>query len=346
MNARTLSEIAALCGAELEGDGSRLVTGPAALADARPDEVSFLAQPRYAPLLATTRAAGVLVRPDVVNPRDDLALLRCEDPNASFSRVVRAFAPPPSTPVLGIHPTAVVHAGAELGEGLSVGPFCVIEAGARIGRGCVLGPRVVVGAEARVGAGSVLHAGVVLYPRVVVGERCILHAACVIGSEGFGFEPAPGGWAKIPQCGTVEIEDEVEVGAGSTIDRARFGATRIGRGAKIDNLVQIGHNCVVGAGALLCAQVGLAGSTRIGRAAVLAGQVGVAGHLEIGDGARIAAQTGVFGDLEGGLEYLGYPARPRQQALRELGTSKRLERMIERVRRLEARLAELESEAG
>lgn len=340
MTARTLAEIAALVGATVEGDGTRLVVGPAALAEAGPQEVSFLAHPRYRRDFEQTRAAGVLVRPDVRSPRPDLCLLRCADPSAGFSAVVTAFAEPPPRPPAGVHPTAVVHPAARIEDGATIGPHCLIEEGARVGARCLLQHGVFVGAGARVGEDSTLYAGVVLYRGVTVGRRCILHAGCVVGSDGFGFEPSPAGWTKIPQCGTVLIGDDVEIGANTTIDRGRFGATRVGSGAKIDNLVHVGHNCMIGEGALLCAQAGLAGSARVGSAVVLGGQVGVGGHVSIGDRARVAAQAGVMGDLEGGAEYLGFPARPRMEALRNLALPKQFEKLAERVRELEMRLEE------
>jgi UDP-3-O-[3-hydroxymyristoyl] glucosamine N-acyltransferase len=297
------------------------------LAEAGPEEVSFMADERYRSQLERTRAGAVIVKPGIDAPREDLALLRCADPNSAFSAVVSLFAGPEHAAVPGVHPSAVVHATAELGAGVCVGPTCSVGGGARIGED------------------SILHAGVVVYPGVRIGARCILHAGAVIGSEGFGFEPTETGWERIPQCGTVVIEDDVEVGANATIDRARFGATRIGRGAKLDNLVHVAHNCVIGAGALLCAQTGMAGSVRVGARAIMAGQVGISGHLEIGDGARVGAKSGVFGDLAGGAEYLGYPARPRAKALRGMAAPQRLARLSKRVEALEARIASMEGEA-
>ncbi|MDP6761641.1 MAG: UDP-3-O-(3-hydroxymyristoyl)glucosamine N-acyltransferase [Planctomycetota bacterium] len=327
MAERTLSEIAEICGATLVGDGRRCVVGPAGLAEAGPEEVSFLADERYRPQLEETRAAAVIVRTGTPAPREDLALLCCEDPNSAFSAVVRLFAGPEQDPEPGVHPSAVVHPRAELGAGVSVGPNCTVGAGA-----CV-------------GDGTVLHPGVVLYPGVRIGARCTIHAGAVIGSEGFGFEPTAAGWEKIPQCGTVVVEDDVEIGANATVDRARFGATHIGRGAKLDNLVQVAHNCVIGPGALLCAQSGMAGSVRVGAGAILAGQVGISGHLEVGDGARVGAKSGVFGNLAGGAEYLGYPARPRAQALRAMAAPRRMGKLAERLEALEARIASMEEEA-
>lgn len=344
MTTRTLADLAALVGATLEGDGDRTVSGPASLAEAREDEVSFLASPRYAPLLRTTRAAGVLLGPGVDCAREDLTVLRCEHPGRAFTAVVRAFSRPEPPRPPGIDPSARVHPRASLEEGVHVGPCCVVEEGARVAAGAVLVAQVHVGHGARVGADSVLHPAVVLYPGVEVGARCVLHAGCVIGADGFGFDPSEQGWIKVPQCGSVVVEDDVEIGANSTVDRGRFGATRIGRGVKIDNLVQVGHNCVLEEGALLCAQVGLAGSTRVGRGAVLGGQAGVAGHCTVGAGARLGARAAVFGDVPAGEEWSGYPARPRRESLRSLAHSRRVPELLERLRALEVRLARLEEE--
>jgi acyl-[acyl carrier protein]--UDP-N-acetylglucosamine O-acyltransferase len=198
---------------------------------------------------------------------------------------------------------------------------------ARIEDGAILHASVTLARDVLVGADTVLHAGVVAYPEVRIGRRCVVHAGAVIGADGYGFEPSgdPASfWRKIPQCGTVVLEDEVELGANATIDRGRFGATRVGRGAKIDNLVHIAHNVVIGEGALIIAQVGIAGSTRVGARAILAGQAGINGHIEIGAGARIAAQAGVFGDVPAGADYLGWPARPRIEALRQYALVQRL----------------------
>jgi UDP-3-O-[3-hydroxymyristoyl] glucosamine N-acyltransferase len=343
MSTRTLSELAELCGAVLDGDGALAIDGPASLLDAGPREISFLANPRYQSQLATTRAAAVLVTPEVRETRPGLALLRCADPNAAFTRIVRAFAGDEALPRPGLDPRAVLDPTAEIASEVSIGPWCVVGAGARIGARSVLLSGVQVGAGAVIGEASVLHAGVVLYPRTVLGARCVLHAGVVIGADGFGYEPPREGrgWTKIPHCGSVELEDDVEIGANTTIDRARFGKTRIGRGVKIDNLVHVGHNVSIGENALVVAQAGISGSARIGAGAVLGGQAGINGHIEIGAGARIAAQAGVFGDVPPGEDWLGFPARPRAEALRTLAHTQRIPKLQERLRELEQQVQEL-----
>ena len=344
MVTKTLAEIAEHCGAALEGDGSRRVTGPADLAGADVDQVSFLANPRYASLLSETRAAGVLVTREVECSRPELVLLRVEDPSRAFTEVVRLFAGAEEPVSPGVHPGAVVDPTAKIGPEVSIGAFCVVGAGAQLGSGVVLHPRVTVGAGCLVGERTVLHPGVVLYPRMQLGKDCIVHAGAVIGSDGFGYEPTPEGWSKIPQCGIVVIEDNVEIGAGCTIDRARFGATTIGRGVKLDNLVHVAHNVQVGAASLLVAQVGISGSTRVGKRVILAGQVGVGGHLEIGDGAKVGGQGGVTRSVPPGVEYTGTPARPVRQVMRELVNAKRVPQLQERIEELEQRLRRLEEE--
>ena len=342
MTSRTLSELAEICGATVEGDGSRVVVGPATLREARADQVSFLANPRYRSLLDETSAAGVLVGPAVERSREHTTFLRCENPDRAFSEVVELFAVPRRRPQPGVHASAVVEDGAELAEGVSVGPLCWVGAGARLGAGVVLHASVVVGADVRVGAGTELHAGVVLMDGVSLGSDCVVHPGAVIGADGFGFEPTAEGWVKIPQRGTVEIGDGVDVGANVTIDRGRFGATRIGRGVKIDDQVHVGHNVVVGDHALLIAQVGIAGSSRVGDWAILAGQVGLTGHIEVGAGARIGGGTKVFDDVPPGAELMCLPGRPKSEALRASRLLRRLPGLIDRVRDIETRLAELE----
>ncbi len=344
MITRTASELAALCGAVLEGDGERRLVGPASLSEANPDQVSFLRSARQSAQLESTRAGAVVVPPDVRPARSDLALLRSADPSRAFTRVVEAFQPERARPPAGVHATALVALDARLGEAVGIGAQCVVGTDAEIGARTTLHPGVIVGAGARIGADCELHPGVVLYPGVTLGARCIVHAGSVIGSDGFGFEPGAEGWEKIPQSGTVVVGDDVEIGANSTIDRARFGATRIGNGVKIDNLVQIGHNVVVGDGALLIAQVGVAGSVKIGERAILAGQAGIAGHLEIGPGARIAAQSGVGKDVGAGKDWFGSPAREKGEAFRLLALYAKLPEFAKRLREVEERLGRLEGE--
>lgn len=340
-----LSTLAAELGAVVDGDGALLVDGPATLAEAGPREVSFLANPRYRPQLEATRAAAVVVGLDEPRGATTAALLRVKDPNRAFTRVVQRFAATEARPAPGVHPSACVDPSARVDPSACIGPGCVVGARAGVGPGSWLVAQVHVGADVVVGAECVLQPMVVLHERVVVGNKVVVHAGSVLGSDGFGWEPTREGWEKIPQCGTVVVEDEVEIGANCAIDRARFGATRIGRGAKLDNLVHVAHNVVVGRAALLVAQVGVAGSAKVGERAILAGQVGVQGHAEIGAGARIGGQAGVFGDVPPGEDWAGWPARPKGATLRSAALVARLPELAERLRVLEARLAALERAA-
>ncbi len=345
MSSRTLAELAALCGAVVDGDADCSIDGPATLAEAGPREITFLANPRYAPQLATTKAGAVVVQRDMACAREGLPLLRCDDPSRAFTAIVQAFAPPAVAITPGIHASAVVDPTAVVDPGASIGPNCTVGAAARIDVGAVLIANVYVGEHARIGADTVLQPGVVVYGRVTIGARGLIHAGTVIGSDGFGFDPTASGWAKIPQVGIVEVGDDVEIGANCTIDRGRFGPTHIGNGVKIDNLVHVAHNVFVDDAALLIAQVGIAGSTRIGKRAILAGQVGIAGHATIGDGARIGAQSGVAGVVPAGADYFGSPARPRGEAIRSAMIVTKLPELQTRLRDLAKRVAALENGA-
>ena len=342
MTTKTLRELAVICGATLDGDGDKVVTGPASLAEAGPTEVSFLTNPRYAQQVTDTKAAAVIVGVDYEVSDPSLDILRCEDPNGAFTEVVKVFATEDCTVAPGIDDSAVVDPLAEVHPEASIGALVYIGPRARVGAAAVLHPNVTIEDDATVGEETVLQAGVHLLPRVSVGARCTLGAGTVVGSEGFGFDPANGGWIKVPQCGTVVVEDDVETGANVTIDRARFGATRIGRGAKLDNQVHVGHNSVVEKNAMLIAQVGLAGSCRVEEGAILAGRVGVTGHNTVGAGARVGGGSIVWSDIEPGAEYLGMPARPKAEFIKTAALSRRLPKLMERVGLLESKLQELE----
>lgn len=344
MARRTLSELAQLTGARLEGDGGLSVDGAASLSEASSTQISFCALPRYAAQLDATRAAAVVVSPALRERRRDLPRLVHPDPNVAFTHVCAAFAPPAPRPDPGVDPSARVAPGARLAADVAVGPLCSIGAGAALGERAVLHPGVHVGPGCEVGPDCELFPGVVLYPGVRLGARVRVHAGSVIGSDGFGYEPPRergGAWTKIPHVGTVEVGDDVEIGAACTIDRARFGVTRLEAGVKLDNQVHVAHNCSIGAGTMIAAQTGLSGSTAVGRGVLMGGQCATAGHLRVGDGARIGGQAGMIGDVEPGAELWGTPARPRREVLREIAELRRLgelrRRLLELERRLEAR---------
>ena len=341
MTTRTLIDLANACGASLEGNAALAIRGPANLRDASPDEISFCAGPRYRAELQRTHAAAVLLPRDMPVERPGLALLRCDDPGKAFSVVVALFAPRFEPQAPGVHPSAVVDPSCELGVGVSIGALCHVGARTHIGARTILRAGVELGEAVQLGSDCELFPRVVVYPGVQLGSRCVVHAGTVLGSDGHGFEPTSRGWVKVAQSGSVVIEDDVEIGANTTIDRARFGVTRIGRGTKIDNLVHIAHNVVIGEGSMIIAQVGIAGSTRLGRAVVLGGQAGLAGHIEIGDGVRVGGQSGVIASVPAGVELWGTPARPIKETLRTMAHANRAAKFERRVHDLERRLGEL-----
>ncbi len=338
-----LQTLALALGAELrpgaEGaalPGSAPITGVAALEHAGPGEVSFVANPRYAAAARTTRAAAVLVEPDF--PALPAPTLRVENPYLAFARALEMFYRGPVY-APGIHPTAVVDASAELGPDCHVGPYVVIGPGVRVGAGSVLLGHAVLYAGVRAGQRLFAHAHAVVRENCILGDDVTLGNGAVIGADGFGFaKNADGSWHKIPQSGRVVLGNRVEVQANSCIDRASVGETTVASGAKLDNLVQVGHGSNVGEHTLLCAQVGLAGSSRIGREVILAGQVGVAGHLTVGDGAVATAQSGIPNDVPPKEIVSGYPAIPNRQWLRASAAFLRLPEILRRLGRLERSL--------
>jgi UDP-3-O-[3-hydroxymyristoyl] glucosamine N-acyltransferase len=330
-----LADIAARVGGTLEGDGSVEIAGVSSIEEPKPGTLTFLADPKHASRLGDLSAAAILLPPAA--PAVSLPAIRVADPYLAFVEVVELFHPLPS-PDPGIHPSAIVSPTARLGPGVSIGPYAVVGDDVVLGDDAVLHAGVVLYPRVRVGRAFTAHARVVVREDVEIGDRVTLHAGAVIGSDGFGYLPGPQGIRKIPQIGTVVIEDDVEIGANTTIDRAALGATRIGRGTKIDNLVMVAHGCQIGAGCLLAGQVGLAGGTTLGAGVMLGGQVGSAGHLRIGDGVQVAAKSGIHNDLEGGRSYGGIPAMEIRQWRRSVTAFVRLGELVRRVRALERRL--------
>jgi UDP-3-O-[3-hydroxymyristoyl] glucosamine N-acyltransferase len=329
-----LADIAARVGGTVEGDGAVEITGVSSIEEPRPGTITFLADPKHARRLPGLAVGAVLLPPDV--PAPAVPAIRVANPHLAFVDVVTLFHPP--APVeAGIHPTAIVAPTARLGAAVTIGPHAVVGDGVVLGDASVLHAGVVLYPRVRTGARFTAHARVVVREDVQIGDRVTLHAGAVIGSDGFGYVPAPDGIRKIPQVGTVVIEDDVEVGANTTIDRAALGATRIGRGTKIDNLVMIAHGCVIGPYCLLAGHVGLAGGTTLGTGVMLAGQVGAAGHLTIGDGAKVAAKAGISNDLAAGGTYGGIPAIEIGQWRRAMSGIRRISELLRRVRRLERR---------
>jgi len=331
-----LGDLACRIGCILEGDAAIEISGPAPIDEAGPGEVTFVANPRYQSRLKSLRASAVILAPGMDAP--GVAILRTEQPYAAFVRLLELFHEP-LRPATGIHATAQVSRSARIGSGASIGSYVVIGDDVAIGVDARIDAHVVIYPRVTIGDRFTAHAGAVVRERVTIGDDVKLQSGAVIGGEGFGYLPdEKGGIRGIPQTGTVVLEDGVEIGANTTIDRAAVGATRIRRGAKIDNLVQIGHGCEVGESALLAAQVGLAGSTKIGPGAQLGGQVGAAGHLTIGAGARIAAQSGIPNDVAAGAVVSGYPAVDIRTWRRAVAIWARLPSLLRRLRQLEQRL--------
>jgi UDP-3-O-[3-hydroxymyristoyl] glucosamine N-acyltransferase len=317
----TLTQLAERIGAEVVGDGSATVSSVNTLEDARPGQLSFLSNPKYEKHLETTQASGVIVGLNVTSNR--LNLLRAKDPYLAHQKAVIALHGTRQHPHGGVHPNAFVDSSATIGEGGVIYPGVYVGPNVKIGRDCVLYPNVVI------------------YESCLIGDRVTLHAGAVIGADGFGYATSSGIHHKIPQIGNVIIEDDVEIGANSTVDRAALGSTVVGKGTKIDNLATLAHNVQTGPHCLIVAQAGVAGSTILGHHVVLGGQVGVAGHLDIGDGVMAGAQCGITNSVEAGQIVLGSPHMPVSQCRRVVAIYRDLPELVSRVRKLEKQIAAL-----
>jgi UDP-3-O-[3-hydroxymyristoyl] glucosamine N-acyltransferase len=334
-----LGDLAAQLDCQLEGDGSIEITRVAGIDQAGPGDLTFLANPKYASQLSTSRASAIVVAPGIDGA--PCPVLRSINPYLVFARATRLLNPGHArTP--GVHPTAVVAADAVLGDGVAIGPFAVIGARARIGARSIIHAHSVIGDEAVLGADCLVHARVSIRERVVIGDRCVFQDGAVVGSDGFGFAHRDDGThEKIPQVATVVIEDDVEVGANTTIDRPAVGETRVKAGTKIDNLVQIAHGVVVGRNSLLAAQVGIAGSTVVGDNVMLGGQVGVTGHVTVGDRVKASAKTGVTGHVPADAFITGYPHMDNLEWRKAYAVVRRLPELRRQVLELEKKLEAL-----
>ncbi len=341
----TVRQLAELVQGELCGDGEQVIRSAQTLAEAGPGDITFAESERYVSRLHASRATAAVVGTGL--PTNGLTVIRVADPLLAFVTIVRHLrGKPDSQPgPQGIDPRVCVDATARIGPEATILPFACVGAGTVIGARCRIHPGAVIGRNCRLGDDVTIYANAVLYDETVVGHRVIVHANAVLGADGFGYRPHAGGLMKIPQLGYVQIGDDVEIGAGTTIDRGTFGATQIGAGTKLDNLVQIGHNCRIGRQNLVAAQSGIAGSSTTGDGVVLAGQVGVTDHVHIGDRAVIGAQSGVSNNVAAGEWVLGYPARPLNDQRRVWATLERLPEMRRDLRRLKqlAGLNETES---
>lgn len=335
-----LKDLAEALGCELSGDPGIEITGVAGMEHAAPDQLTFLANPKYAHKVKHTRAAAILVTEPV---RDlPIASVVSANPYLDFARALELFYQPPR-PAPGIHPTACVAASAEIGEGASIGPYAVVGERVRIGRNAVIHPHVVIYEGAEIGDDFLAHSGAVVREFCRIGHRVILQNGVIIGGDGFGFaKRRDGSHYKIPQSGPTVIEDDVEIQTLTSVDRATVGETRVKRGAKVDSLVQVGHACVVGEDNIICAQTGLAGSSILEKNVLLAGQVGISGHLTIHENSVVYAQSGVGGDVRAGSVISGSPAFEAREWLRAITAFPKLPELVRTMRQLEKRIAQLE----
>lgn len=334
-----LSQIAAALGLTLKG-GDAVVRGLNTLEAAGPDELSFLANPKYAPFLKDTRACAVIVAPEHADEAG--RALISESPYRDFGRALAMFARGEGA-FSGVSPAAFIDPQAEIGRDCTIYPTAYIGPRASVGDGCKIFPGVYVGEDCRVGAGTVLYPGAVLMSAVETGKNCVIHAGAVLGAEGFGFTRVDGGIQKIPQAGFTRLGARVEIGPNSTVDRGALGPTTVGDDSKLDNLVQIGHNVVIGRQNLIVAQVGIAGSTRVGDGNTIAGQAGIAGHLKIGNNTVLGPQSGVAQDVPDGFVGGGHPLLPRQSYLRSSILLQRLPDMDKKIKQLEKEVAALKA---
>jgi len=336
-----LSELAQRIGGEAAGHDGAEVAGAAGIEEVAGGQITFIDSAKRLARAEATPAAAIIVPLEVES--SSKPIIRASNPRLAFARALEVFAPPAARR-RGIHPTAVIGEGCRIADDAWVGPYAVIGDRARLGAGVEVGALTSLGDEVTLGEGTRLYPRVVIYDRVTVGARVIIHAGAVIGGEGFGFISEGGGLHKVPQIGTVIIEDQVEIGSNVTIDRATTGATVVGQGTKIDNLVQIGHNTRIGRDCIVVAQAGISGSCRIGDRAVLAGQAGVVDHIEIGADAGVCAQAGVTSDVPAATRVSGMPARPHREQMRLQAALQRLPGLLAEVRDLRRTIAELQAE--
>ncbi len=338
-----LAELAEKVGGDVHGDGDLTIRGVAGIKEATAGQITFLDNPRYEEWLAQTSASAVILYRD--HPFNGRTGIGVDRPREAFRMVMNLFHPQRSPVPVGVHPSALVAPDVRLGEGVAVGPFVVIGEKAVVGDRTVLMPGVVVGPDVSIGSDCLIYPNVVIREESRLGDEVIVHAGAVLGADGFGFVSGANGHAKVPQLGRVVIEDNVEIGANTCIDRATTGITLIRAGSRLDNLVQVAHNVTIGRDSILCAQVGIAGSTNVGDQVTLAGQVGIVGHIQIGDRAMVGAQGGVTKSVPADTQVSGYPATPHHLAKRMYAALRRLPDLIREVKRLSRRVEDLEEKS-
>ena len=345
MKKLTVADIAKLVAGEIVGDGSFIVTGLNGIREAHDGDLTFVASAKYEALLVQSKASVAIVGRDINCPGK--ILIRVDNPSAAFTHVLKNVLPDQSRfyPT-GIHSTAIIHPKASIGADVNIGAYAVIEEGVVIGNGSVIFAHTYVGHHTTIGAGCLIYSNVSIREEIVIGDRVIIHSGAVIGSDGFGFVTVNGRHEKIPQIGTVVIENDVEIGANVSIDRARFDKTLIGEGTKIDNLVHIAHNVIIGKHCFIVGQVGISGSTTLGKYVILAGQAGIVGHISIGDGAIVTAKSGVTKSIKAGETVFGSPAQAIKDAFKVNAHVQRLDQYVATIKDLKKRIEELEKKSS
>jgi len=333
---KTLQEIAGLIGAKVVGDSKVVITGISGIRDAQKGDLAFIGNPKYSKFIEGTKASAVVVSENIKDSH--IPLIIAENPSLAISKIATLFYSSDKAYHKGIHPSAIIGKDVVLGDAVSIGAYVVVEEGAKIGDRTVILPLSYIGFDSTIGQDCVIHSNVSIREKTIIKNRVIIHNGTVIGSDGFGYEKVGKVHQKISQLGIVLIEDDVEIGANVTIDRARLDKTTIGRGTKIDNLVQIAHNVRIGENCIIVAQAGISGSTEIGNDVVIAGQAGIAGHLEIGDGAIVGAQGGVTKSIPANTFVSGYPARPHKEAMKLYAYLGRLPELSDKIDELTKRL--------
>lgn len=340
----TIAELAARCGGRFLGPeqaGAKRIRTVAALNEAGPDDISWVVSPKHAKEVPASGAAAIVGTEALLGSDPRGIVVR--DPSAAIADILDLYWIAPSAPAMGVHPTAIVDATASIAKSAAIGAYAVIGPRASVGDDSVIHEGVSIGAEVRIGEACLLHDRVVIYDRCTIGNRVIIHSGTVIGADGFGYIFRDGQHRRVPHIGTVTIEDDVEIGANSCIDRAKVGSTVVGRGSKIDNLVMVAHNVQLGPLCILAAQVGISGSARLGQGVIMGGQVGVADGVVIGSGAMIAAQSGIEGAVPPGVTMFGYPAKERSEAFRIEARIRKLPRLYDEVAELARRIEKLEA---
>jgi len=338
---KTLGEIARLVDGEVVGDGGLVITGLCGIREAKEGDLTFVANPKYLSFASQTKASAIITPLDISKLAKPI--IRTENPSLAFAKVVSLIFDDPAQNLKGIHPTAVIAKNVKLGKNVYIGPYVVVESGASIDDHTVIHSGTYIGRQTTIGKHCLIYPNITIRERITIGNHVVIHCGAVIGSDGFGFTNVEGAYEKIPQVGTVVIEDDVEIGANVTIDRARFDKTFIGRGTKIDNLVQIGHNVIIGENCIIVAQVGISGSVTMGNNVVLAGQAGIVGHLTIGEGVVVASQSAVTKSIPAFTKVWGSPAKPHDIAKRVNASLQRLPHYVKTIQELKERIELLEN---